>query len=147
MKAEHMWDELEKALKESKEPKHNYISSEKITWEDIERLKNTAYYHDTYKYALCTVAEALTAKPQIMLESLTPEELVRLIMLKLYFNANVASIALEDPTEDYAEYEKRFMDFLSSKGYDIAREELHKARLDAERLCENDIYPRNRKGD
>lgn len=113
--------------------------------EDIERLKNTAYYEGAYKHALCTVAEALTAKPQSVLESLPPEELVRLIMLKLYFNANVASIALKDPTEDYAEYEKHFIDFLSSRGYYMAREELHKARLDAERLCESDIYPRNRK--
>lgn len=113
--------------------------------EDIEQLKNIAYYHDAYKNALCTIAEALTAQPQSMLESLPPEELVRLIMLKLYFNANVTSIALEDPTEDYAEYEKHFMNFLSSRGYDVAREELHKARLDAERLCRSDIYPRNRK--
>lgn len=121
------------------------MKAEDLTWKDIERLKNTAYYHDTYKHALCTVAETLTAQPQTMLDSLPPEELVRLIMLKLYFNANVASIALEDPTEDYAEYEKHFMDFLSSRGYLMAREELHKARLDAERLCRSDIYPRNRK--
>lgn len=88
---------------------------------------------DGYRHALSTLTELLTGKPQDTTMRMTAEEMVEDIVQKLYYVSLIMTTMCDGEADDYDM--PFFINFLKDRGYPIAPEMLHKAKLDAESYC------------
>ena len=87
---------------------------------------------DKSKKALIDICEALCGFEESDLVELSPKEIARRILLKIYYSENLLSFAKGEPDSERDKTDEGFLGFVTDKGYDISKETLEHLRKDAE---------------